>query len=98
MLELLFVALFQAGAGEPQVTPPASPTPQAEEPTIRSGARVDEDEDPDAIVCRNVVRTGSRMPVRRCLSRRDQEQVRTDSQDRLRDQIRNTMTIQPPGG
>lgn len=93
MLELL-VAL-QLSVIEPAPAPRPAATPRVETP---QGARVGGDTDIDQIVCMNVVRTGSRLPVRRCLTRRDQEQVRGDSRDRLRDQIRSTLTINPPGG
>lgn len=86
MIDLLFVLAFQAAAGQPQATTPAEPD------AVIEVTQPETDPD-DQIVCRNILRTGSRLPVRRCLTPGDQRQNRMDDAAHLRDTIRSTLTI-----
>ena len=73
MIEFLVVALAQAAAGEPQTSAPAQPAAATE--TVVTQVQVEVAPE-DRIVCRRIIRTGTRMPERRCLTVRDQEAVR----------------------
>lgn len=73
MLEFLVITLAQAAAGEPQTSAPAQPAAVTQTASTEAQVEVAPE---DRVICRRIVRTGSRMPERRCLTARDQEEVR----------------------
>ena len=81
MLEFLVVALAQAAAGEPQTGAPAQSVAVTQ--TASTVAQVEVAPE-DRIICRRIVRTGSRLPERRCLTARDQEEVREGARQTVR--------------
>lgn len=88
MLDLLFIALFQAAAGAPQASAPAE-TAAVEEPADEDVAAdesadgVKADEEPD-VICRNVRMTGSYVSRQVCTSRVDRMRMQNDNERTVR--------------
>ncbi|MES1197332.1 MAG: hypothetical protein ABUL55_01790 [Pseudomonadota bacterium] len=64
MLDFVFIAFFQAAAGDPQ--PAADPAPAAQ--TRMTPALSPSQAPPGPVHCRNMTPTGSHIPVRVCSS------------------------------
>ncbi|MGE0596936.1 MAG: hypothetical protein AB7P07_11240 [Hyphomonadaceae bacterium] len=89
MLDLLFVAFFQAAAGEPAAQPPAEPAPQVTVQPPVEEPQAEDDEANERPVCRTQNFSGSRLGVRRCSSRSQAERE-------AREARRETDIIQRP--
>lgn len=79
MIDLIFISLLQAAAGGPaEVTTGAQP-PAAQTEEVEQDWR-------DRPQCRNIARTGSRIPSeRRCTTPRQDEELARESSRALRD-------------
>ena len=85
MIDLLFVALFQAAAGEPQAEPAPAPAPQAVQPPQAQPAQQASDalrrrRERERITCRDQAVLGSRMSNRVCMSEIDREAIQQETQ------------------
>jgi hypothetical protein len=95
MIGVLFVALFQAAAGQPApVAPPAAAPSEEAAPVNESDAarqaRLQQLRDRQKLVCRYETVLGSRLPVRRCTSAADDAAAGDDSRawiDRAQSQM-----------
>ena len=84
MIDLVFVALFQAAAGAPQASPPQeAPQPQQAAPAAAETEpdSVRERRERHAIRCRNRLVMGSRIQQRVCLSRAQEEEQQRITQE-----------------
>ena len=80
MIGAVFVALFQAAAGQPAAAPPAQTAPAAQAtPETERDARLREIQERQKLVCRDERTIGSRIPTRRCRSAADVEAEKNDS-------------------
>lgn len=83
MLDLIFVALFQAASGQP-AAPPEEAAPQAQSPAAEAQPQA---QDPaDQRRCRRTAHTGSRIASTRvCMSAREEERLREETRHELRE-------------
>ncbi|MGE0046280.1 MAG: hypothetical protein AB7T08_11025 [Hyphomonadaceae bacterium] len=87
-MDLLFVALLQAAAGEPQPAP-APPATEQTQPSEPAAAETPaEDPDLDRVVCRTEQVVGSRLGRRVCMTRRERLELRRQQQQRLNEGTR----------
>lgn len=91
MIEFLVLTMLQTAAGEPAAAQP--PTPAAVQAQAASPAATEE---PERLVCRMEVHTGSRFGVRRCRTQREIEANRQRDQDSLNSAIRQGTSIANP--
>ena len=80
MIDLIFVALMQAAAGDP-TTPPATAaqTAPAQQTTQQTGAQADR----HALRCHREPIIGTRISRRVCLSDAERQQIENDSREQL---------------
>lgn len=83
MLDLLFVALFQAAAGDPTAQPPAEPAPEITATPPVEQAEEEDDGADQRRVCRTQAYAGSRLGVRRCTSRSQAEREARETRQEL---------------
>jgi hypothetical protein len=94
MLDILFVALLQAAAGEP-TTPPA-PTGEATDQTQETSEGATDSR--DTVRCRRVEQIGSRLGSRLVCSTPRQDQEQHDNAQRLHDRMTRSVPPEPIPG
>lgn len=88
MIDLVFIALFQAVAGAPAEAPTGEAAP------AEAAAPEAAPQDPrDRIRCRSVASTGSRIATTRvCMSQNDEERLRERTQHEMREARSRSIT------
>jgi hypothetical protein len=81
MIDLLLVALFQAAAGDPAAAETATPAPAAEQPATEGS---ETEEAAPRRRCRMEQITGSRMPIRVCMSPQQEAAAEEDAREMVR--------------
>lgn len=94
MLELLFIAAYQATAGDPAAPTPQPPATQ-EQQTAEQQSAADERRQRR---CRIQAVTGSRLGSRVCHSQSEYESLTDEARDMLRDSMRMWDNQSSPGG
>jgi hypothetical protein len=86
MLELLFIALYQASSGQP-APPPAQPQAEQTSPAPAASAPT-QTEERNRRRCRVENVTGSRLGARVCLPQAEREALTQEARDLLTDHMR----------
>lgn len=97
MIGLIFVALLQTVSGQP--APPADAIQMSSEQQAAQAEQQDETDPADVQRCRTVRNTGSLIAnTRVCMSQRDEERLRRETQHEMREMRSRTITGTGGGG